>query len=113
MYFTSYLSIALLFFISFTPKVIARRGLSVSSLSPLTRGTDYTFHSICADFHNPDVYFDEVVIHPLSDSFSRVLYFSKLALFTSHYPKDYPFSIPVLFDTTFIIDLSPFPTEAI
>lgn len=84
MYFTSHLSIALFFFISFTPKVIARRGLSVSSLSPLTRGTDYTFHSICADFHNPDVYFDEVVIHPLSDSFYCVLSFSKLAPISLH-----------------------------
>jgi len=62
MYFTSFLSVALFSFVSFTPMVIARRGLSPSSLSLLTRGTDYTFHSICADFHNPDVYFNEVVI---------------------------------------------------
>ena len=46
--------------------VTARRGLNPSSLSLLTRGTDYTFHSICADFHNPDIYFDEMVLFALS-----------------------------------------------
>ena len=47
--------------LSLAPSAIARRGLSPSSLGLLTRGTDYTFHSICADFHNPDIYFDEMV----------------------------------------------------
>lgn len=55
----SLLSVALCFLAT---AASARRGLSPSSLPLLTRGTDYTFHSICADFHNPDIYFDEMVI---------------------------------------------------
>ncbi|KAL8793669.1 MAG: hypothetical protein Q9195_003718 [Heterodermia aff. obscurata] len=39
--------------------VHARRGLDPEDLYLLTRGTDYTFHSICADYKNPDLFFDE------------------------------------------------------
>ena len=44
-----------------TSGVDARRGLNPDELHLLTRGTDYTFHSICADFKNPDLFFDEWV----------------------------------------------------
>lgn len=47
--------------ITFTATTDARRGLNADELHLLTRGTDYTFHSICADFKNPDLFFDEWV----------------------------------------------------
>ncbi len=38
--------------------------LDPQELSLLTMVTNYTFHSICNDFHNPDLYFDESVFEP-------------------------------------------------
>lgn len=52
-------------FLSFTAIADARRGLDADELHLLTRGTDYTFHSICADFKNPDLFFDEWVFASL------------------------------------------------
>ena len=54
----------------------ARRGLDADELHLLTRGTDYTFHSICADFKNPDLFFDEwVFCLPLfSSCFGLILF---------------------------------------
>ena len=56
---TVVLSLVLL---SSTLLVEARRGLNPDEIHLLTRGTDYTFHSICADFKNPDLFFDEWVL---------------------------------------------------
>ena len=39
-----------------------RIGLQPESLQMLIRATDYTFHRICENYMNPDVYFDELVI---------------------------------------------------
>lgn len=43
--------------------VLARYGLNPDSIPMLTRTVDYTFHSICDDFHNPvpTPLFDELV----------------------------------------------------
>lgn len=38
--------------------------LDPQELSHLTMVTNYTFHSICNDFNNPDFYFDEAVPEP-------------------------------------------------
>lgn len=62
---TTLAPIALLTLSTILQPATARRGLNPGSLPLLTRGTDYTFHSICEDFHYPDLFFDELVLFPL------------------------------------------------
>ena len=65
--------------------VYARRGLDPEDIHLLTRGTDYTFHSICADYKNPDLFFYEWV--PTFPSLSSLLIsFLFLFLFFSQLP---------------------------
>ena len=57
--FRAALSSALLF-----SSALARYGISPDTIPMLTRTVDYTFHTICNDFHNPvpPQMFDETVI---------------------------------------------------
>lgn len=75
-----------LFLLSTTLLVEARRGLNPDELHLLTRGTDYTFHSICADFKNPDLFFDEWVhfSSPQAHIFNPQIAFLDLPI---HFPK--------------------------
>ena len=47
------------------PSIVIAR-LDPQELGLLTMITNYTFHSICNDFSNPDIYFDEAVSEPNS-----------------------------------------------
>ena len=71
--------VALLYLFSFPSSIVyARRGLDPDDIHLITRGTDYTFHSICADYKNPDLFFDEwVPILPFS-----ILFISPFFLFS-------------------------------
>ena len=59
--------VALLYLISLpSSTVYALPALDPEDIHLITRGTDYTFHSICADYKNPDLFFDEWVLNLLS-----------------------------------------------
>jgi len=49
--------------VTLLPSLVHAR-LDPQELSHLTMVTNYTFHSICNDFNNPDFYFDEAVPEP-------------------------------------------------
>ena len=46
------------------PSIVFAR-LDPQELGLLTMVTNYTFHSICNDFNNPDLFFDEAVPQPI------------------------------------------------
>ena len=67
------LSIALaasLLLVAIPTGVAQRRGLQPDALQYLIRGADYTFHTICDNYMNPDLFFNELV-HRNSIPFSR------------------------------------------